>query len=70
MYGIALIGRVFHMNILIDMSSIRAGGGVQQAINFIENIEKTSFYEHRLYLLIPSQGALRKLARIPRVTYI
>ena len=31
------------MNILIDMSSIRAGGGVQQAINFIENID--SFLE-------------------------
>jgi glycosyltransferase involved in cell wall biosynthesis len=46
-------------NILIDLSPLKSGGGVQLAINFIEELKK--FERNGVFLLLPSKGVLSKI---------
>ena len=46
------------LNVMIDFSAIRAGGGVQLATNFINRLKESDFSKFNCYLLLPSEGAL------------
>ncbi|MFO7899519.1 MAG: glycosyltransferase [Planctomycetota bacterium] len=47
---------------MLDFSSIQAGGGVQQALSFLDAIERTSFCHFDLSYLFPGKGELRPRA--------